>query len=493
MDNKFEHFSFKFDNLNNISDSQEFYLIKDNIIHKIITGKYKDKIMIKSKNYVNLFTRSYLSEVIDIDFNSIYNAYDYIKNLLEENKIFIKDIIKNKEIKLAIKNNEEKNIELALKYNKINLDTKDLIISEIKQLKNEINNLKKSNNKLYEQITKLKKYHENDQPLNIELLSNITNDSYSYVNLDNAFTVFNSIDNILNLVFVNKKNSIISYNINTNQKINEIKKAHDIIITNFRHYLDEINKRDLIMSISRNDNNVKIWNIKNWDCLLNIKNINSVGFIYSACFFNDNNQNFIVTSNRNLDGNPEGIKIFDFKGKKLKEIENSKDHTFFIDSYYDNILIKKYIITGNFGDVKTYDFNKNCIYHKYDDNKCINNDRFHCSLIVKKDKKILKILDSSGDGFLRIWNFHSGELLNKIKIGERLYSICLWNDNYLFVGCEDNTIKLIELNYKLIITSFSGHNNWVLSLKKICHPLYGECLLSQNWGESEIKLWAIKI
>ena len=32
----------------------------------------------------------------------------------------------------------------------------------------------------------------------------------------------------------------------------------------------------------------------------------------------------------------ESIKVFDFNGKKIKEMNDSKDNTVFIDSYYDN-------------------------------------------------------------------------------------------------------------------------------------------------------------
>ena len=45
--------------------------------------------------------------------------------------------------------------------------------------------------------------------------------------------------------------------------------------------------------------------------------------------------------------------------------------------------------------------------------------------------------------------FHSGKLLDKILLKSRLNGIYLWNDNYLFVACQDQTIKLIELNNKL--------------------------------------------
>ena len=41
----------------------------------------------------------------------------------------------------------------------------------------------------------------------------------------------------------------------------------------------------------------------------------------------------------------------------------------------------------------------------------------HCSFVVnyKKYSKIVNLIESSGDGFIRIWNFNSAELLKKIK------------------------------------------------------------------------------
>ena len=80
-----------------------------------------------------------------------------------------------------------------------------------------------------------------------------------------------------------------------------------------------------------------MWDIRNFECLLDIKDINEKGSLYSACFLNDNNDNFIVTSNAQLyyGKNAELIKVFDFEGKKIKEINNSNENTFFIDIYYD--------------------------------------------------------------------------------------------------------------------------------------------------------------
>ena len=44
----------------------------------------------------------------------------------------------------------------------------------------------------------------------------------------------------------------------------------------------------------------------------------------------------------------------------------------------------------------------------------------------------------------------------------------------IFVGCGDKTIKIVEIKNGLIIKSLTGHNNDVLSIKKIIHPKYGE-------------------
>ena len=81
-------------------------------------------------------------------------------------------------------------------------------------------------------------------------------------------------------------------------------------------------------------------------------------------------------------------------------------------------------------------------------------------------------------------------MLKKIKvINKWLYGICLWNSDYLFVGCEDNIIRLIELKTGRIIENLNAHNNKVFTVKKIKHDKYGEFFLSQGFLNKGIKLW----
>ena len=219
-----------------------------------------------------------------------------IKALVEEteNKKFEKEI------------NKELNLQNELGINEKGISERNLFNDNYK-IKN---NIQKKN--------KINKIENKFNPNNIQLLNNLTKDSYSDYTLDNTFTVFNSIDNIIYLIYTNIKKSIITYNIIDNKKINEIKNAHSRDITNLRHFLDKYNKRDLIISISLSNNNLKLWDITTFECLLNLENINKSGRLFSACLLSENNANYVITSCAY--GNNEPIKIFDMNNIKVKEM-----------------------------------------------------------------------------------------------------------------------------------------------------------------------------
>ena len=488
-------------------EKEEYYLIKYNSAYKIIIGITLNKLIIKCKNYETILNLNEL-EKNRLKFNTINEAYEYIIKIFEEDKVMIDDIIYFKSIKLTLKIAFVEDINIILLYNKKN-NNNNIISENHKQFKKNIDDLSIKCEILKIEIDKLKyiynklKYEpkhnnvSNDQklykikninnPKDIQISINLMKNSSVKGYLDNTFSAFNSINNILYLIYTNEEKSIISYNLITNKKIIEIKNAHDEYISNFRHYLDNINKRDLLLSLSSTDNNIKLWNINNLDCLLDLKNINQNGYLRSACFLNDNNQLFIASSSDNWNYS-ESIKIYDFNGNKIKEIDESKQSTYFISNYYDKKLSKNYILTGNDGYVKSFDYDNNEIYHIYKDK----GNQFHNSIVVNQNEEIIKLIESCEDGKIRIWNFHTGTLLNKIKINNnRLYGICLWNNNYLFIG-GTNGIILLELNNGTILENLTEKNNCVVTIKKIMHPIYGECLLSQNVLNSSIKLWINK-
>ena len=320
---------------------------------------------------------------------------------------------------------------------------------------------------------------------NYEII-NLTEDSYAHSEscldrLDNTFITFKSIDGIYYIIYANINKSIISYDLIDNKKINEIKKAHNNYITNFRYYFDEFNKRDLMISISNKDSNVKIWNINNWSCINDIKNVYNSNILLSACFLNDINEIFIATSSYS----ESIIKVFALNGTK-KTINFIHNNIFMIDNFYDKKLNKNFLIIGCEGIVESFDYHNNCRYKIYS-NKDV---AAHYNLIINYKEEVIQIIESNSDGLIKIWDFHSAKLLMKINIDSiRLYGFCLWNKKYLFVGCLDETIRLIDIENGKIIQSLYGQESIPLTIKKINHPKYGESLISQGNLNDQIKLW----
>ena len=326
---------------------------------------------------------------------------------------------------------------------------------------------------------------KNKIPKKLEFIKYISEDSFNFYEVDNSFVIFKSIDN-RNYIAFSTKNSIIVYNLNNQQIENEIKYPHEYFITSLRHCI--YNKKNIIMTVSPSEENIKLWDLSNCENITNINNIYSNPYLFSACFLNNNNQNYILSSSCS-NGNPEPIIVFDFNGNKIKEINNSKDITYSMDIYYDNYSSKCYIITGNLDNLKAYDYGKNEVYHKYI------SDGEHYKVIIYQEDTIIKMLESSNkNNFIKIWDFHKGLLLNKIEINNAKGNlrISLLNEKYLFIGDFDGKIKIFDLKKGDIINDELYHQSRICSIKKLMHPLYGECIISQGWLSEPIKLWAIK-
>ena len=523
-----------------INEKIEYSLAKSNITYIIKICKTKSQIILISDNYE---VRLSLKELIktNILFNvcrTIDDVYKLIITLFNKKKVIIKEIIEHKMITLTLTvksyiDDEEQNFDLILLYQNQN---KDFLIndiynkyntlqSDIEKMKNDYNRINNKLNKAIYEINKLKEEIEflrkenlktnkpnknivpknllEINPINLNNVYNLVNDSYNIDYLDNTFTLYNSKNNCLYLVYTTEKKSIKFYSFGGQKVIQEIKNAHEDYITNFRHCFCKTEDKDIIMSISGWINNIKLWDGDNYQCLLNLYNVYTVGYLFSACFLviknknQDNKKNnndlveeeyYFLTSNRNHLGGGESIKIYDLKGKEIKKVSDSKENTCYIDTYLERgkDFNRYYILTGNSGYAKSYDYYSNKLYKKYYDKDNIGD---HFCVIAKRIEDVLKLVESCGDGFIRIWNFHSGDLLTKIDCKNGLLGICIWSHEYLFTGCKDNTIKLIDIKNEKIIKSFIGHNNYVCTIRKIVHPQYGGCIISQSWHNDEIKIW----
>ena len=482
---------------------EKYNIIKDNTEYQIEIENYKNKIIIKCKNY-QIILDNKNKNYKKLKVKTIDKAYQLIKNIFTENKVFIKNIITNKKMVLLLPIHDlsiKKDIELILLYKKENnkdINTKEFNNKEIKikEINNKEINNKEINDNLNNDVKEEEKNiieNNNESSSNnfeyyekfkkITLLKEITIDSYAdYGWLDNSFIVFKSIYGILHLIYSTEKKSIVSFNLIDNVKIIEIKNAHEEHITNFKYYFDKNKERDLILSISTKGNNIKLWNNHNFECLFNF----DVKYtVLTACFLIDNNNIYIIVGSNYNNSNS----VIDINGKKISEFTITESSESFMDTYYDNKLSKTYIIVGRDEMSLSYDYNNKVIYHKYYYSS--SNDR--SSIIISDKENIVKLIESGWDGSVRIWNFHSGDLLKKIGVSNGfLFGICLWDNEILVVGCGDKKIRLIELNNGTIIKELIGHNqDYIMTIKKIILPEYGECFLSQGWKNDQIKLWIL--
>ena len=131
------------------------------------------------------------------------------------------------------------------------------------KFKNEINE-QNYQSQIREEIRKNEKKLKKIKSLDFEFVNNLSKSDTSF-RVDNTFTAFNSIIGYPILVYAykieDKYNSIATYNIADCKNMCLIKNAHNENITNFRHFFDSNNKRDLLLSISATNNNVKMWDI----------------------------------------------------------------------------------------------------------------------------------------------------------------------------------------------------------------------------------------
>jgi len=477
-------------------ERKEFIIIKDKISYKIEIKIEKDNIILNTLNYKLALRNDEFSKIINKKFKTIYDSYQFLIDEFSEGFVNIKEIINNKFIKLIfIKEGKYNNLELILINSEIN---KDFVINEMCNIyQSKFNCFEKEIKKLEEELNHLKlnkksNLNEDKNQINFnkfKLLTELTKNSYCSNSANNTFLIFNCSNNIFYLIYATSNISIISYNLITQKIMTEIKNAHENNITNFRHIFIKSSKKDIIMSLSDLDNNLKLWESNTWECILNLKNINSQGFLNSACFFNENDKIYIASSNWNFDF-AENIKIFDIKGKKIKEINDSNNKTVYIESYYDIKKLKTYIVTGNDGSIKSYNYSENNLYHKYYQK---NFHESYYSFIIKYSKNVLKLIGSCFDGYIRIWDFDSGDILKIIFTKSKgLIGICDWDENFLFCGTNDQALRVIDLNNGIVLKKIYGLNDILCTLIKFNHPKYGECLITQGLLNDQIKLWHFK-
>lgn len=352
-----------------------------------------------------------------------------------------------------------------------------------------------------------------DDPKYIKFFKNLVKNPVVIKNL----IVFKSIYDEFIMIYQDENSSIVSYNLVDYKKLIEIKNSNKYI-NEIKYYLDKSYKRDLVVIISMERNNIKLWNANTWDLILNIDY--KIGNFYlnlnSICFLKNKNNIYLVASCVNLP-DIQLIHIYDLNGNKVKEINDTKSKSNYVDTFYDTNFSKSYIIIATNDDIRAIDYEENKIFKKYisieGKSKVINiklNEKQKQALhingnytikqeiplkgpiervIIKEYSNITKLFAAENDGFVRIWNFHDGNLLSEINISKsKVYDICLWDDEHLFAGYGGG-IKLVDLKNNKIIKNFEEKGE-ARSIVTIDYHKFGKCLIIENY--KGIFLWINK-
>jgi WD40 repeat protein len=321
-------------------------------------------------------------------------------------------------------------------------------------------------------------------PKNLNFKKNICSIAHKTNTIDKVFCVFNSFLKI-NLLCWGNTNHLEFYDIDSNKIIKDISNAHTSTIFCCRHFPDNRNKIDYILTTSL-DYSIKLWNVNNFLCQTWIKNAYMTKNIFSACMLLNeySSHSYIVTSCVN-----DFMKLYDLTGKYKFSFGFKDANTFFVNSYFDIKNKKYYVINGNGMDVRSYNAKNGQLYNRYQGLPR----SFHTGAVIYETKTEIILVEIDGNGYIRMWNFHTAELLKAIFTSSflNLRGICLWNYKYLIVGANDHQIKIVDLKQGKISKSFKEHTATICTLEKINTKLYGQCLLSQGMDGS-IKLWSTK-
>ena len=268
-------------------------------------------------------------------------------------------------------------------------------------------------------------------------------------------------------------------------------KGHDGKISLIRHFFDERKQINYLVS-SGKKSKVNVWDLtNNYNLLFSLNVDYSENSIIFSCvlFFSENKGNFLIVSS-NENSHKDFTKIYDFENHQL--IANL-EATNFAEIYY--LLLwnngeKDYLIGTSIGRVLIHNLETKELFHILNSPK-ISVQNSACLIKSSQTNKIDLLSVSTVSGNIDFWDLNTFKIKFSIKYNKSyFYHLINWNNRYLIVAEKFNSlILIIDIVIRKIITSIKDNNDqFVVSLKKINHPLYGHSLLSSDLNNT-ITLW----
>ena len=295
-------------------------------------------------------------------------------------------------------------------------------------------------------------------------------------------------NNELYLITADKNYSISITRIKDKKLMKSIPSGQKNQIKMLRHFHSPKNNNNYLIS-SFSKSILKIYDLSNNYNLIHIINPNysQNSIIYSSVLHFSQKGDFIITSSNSDDVNKDYTKIYDFSnGNFLENI----DFTNRVDIYY-LLLFKKddndFLIQCSMRDVYLYNFeSKDLFILRKNENSTIHN-----SACLVKNNGIDYLYVGNVNGLIDVWNLNNYKLEQSIKyLNCYFYHLISWNNRYILIAEKTNcSIIIIDTMLNKVVSVIKDiHQSFVISLKKIIHPIYGEGLLSSGF-DNKIYMW----
>lgn len=311
------------------------------------------------------------------------------------------------------------------------------------------------------------------------------------------FEVYQSPKDQLIYLFIAEK---VTHNINMislpDNKTIKTLEGHKNIILNLRYFSDKNKENEYLVSADINGV-VIIWDIKNFTLFKSFQ-LDYKHFIYSCLLLIKENINYLITSS--IDDSAQ-TKVFNFKddkknseGKVIPEFEISGNSVFYLMYWYNSKNNGDYVIQCGNNKVNVSNLLKSENYADFPtDNQSPNN---FGGVVYTKETDNSKedfLMVTSSQGSVKIFNLFSKANIKTIQIKDaHLYNALRWSEKYIIIlNSVDKTLEIIDLNTSELISEFycPDFDNDERYIKKIEHPLYGECLISLS-PKNYLKLWS---
>ena len=321
----------------------------------------------------------------------------------------------------------------------------------------------------------------------------IIKDNYDDYFISDSFEIYYSYHNYNDIMLVspNKQYEIRIISLKT-KKLIRVLRGHSAPIGIVRHFFDQKNKIDYLISVD--DNKVlQVWDLSNNFKIKQTLNL-MYKSIYSAIMIFDSLNDYIITSTFNNQNLAEDFtKIFNLEdGKFLRNIgsklpskshyllpwKNPEDNLWYVIDF----CVGKILIYPINGDDKLFELKSGVDFESQL--------TYYYGITMGKD--FTNLCAVSEGGYIHIWNLLNKNLIYTKRINKgNLNTLLKWSDRYIIVSDKKNcSFYVIDIIDDRIITKISKDvNDFIKCFKKVKHPTLGECLITCNHAHL-IQLWA---